>query len=213
MGTAEKMRQRLLYLEEHNIFNFSILAGDIWYSSIVRTDMSNPNYGKIESYSYGIGKGQMNRSTRPICHTFSYKHVNTISLPKRDPKGNELFDDSLSSNISAVSVPVVQNVGLTLRSILQGIEALPENLRNDFNVIVGANAYEAPFKYATDDPDMFKCVIAWYDIARGGQSMNRLDIAYAAIEAVSVYSSIYHDLSKGEDCTPDKHKIILPWEV
>jgi hypothetical protein len=175
--------------------------------------MSNPNYGKIESYSYGIGKGQLNRSAKPVCHVFSYKHVNAISIPKTDSKGNVLFDDTLSTNVSATAVPVVQDVDVTLRTIFQNIQALPEAVRNDFNVIIGANAYEAPMKYATDDPDVFKCVIAWYDIAIGGQSMHRLDIAYAAIESVTLYDTIYHALSSGADCTPNKHKIILPWEV
>lgn len=212
MGTAEKMRQRLLYLEEKNIFNYSILVGDTWFSSIVRTDMSKPNYGKIESYSYGMNRGQSNRSTKPICHVFSYKQVNGIALSKFDSKGNEQFDDTLSTNISTVVVPTVQLNELTVRETLQNIQSLPANLQKDFNLIIGANAYEALMKYATDDPDMFKCVIGWYDLGKGGQSMTRLDISYEAIETISLHHTIYGALSDGPNCTPDKHKLILPWE-
>lgn len=212
MASSQMIRRRLMYLGDQNIFQFSILVGNNWIDAISRFDVSNPDYAKFESYFCQMKYGARERSIDAMCHICPYDRISAIVLQKINAAGQTQYGDDLTIDVSATSVPVPKAVGLTFRSILQGMSTLPNDQKNGFIISIGTNVFEEVPKYSVADADVLTAVIGWYNIDRGRMSMSKLTLAYDGIDMISVRPEVYRTLSAGSDCTPDKHKLILPWE-
>ena len=201
-----------MYLGEQKIFQFSVLVGNTWIDSISRFDVSNPDYAKIESYFCQMKYGARERVNDAMCHICPYDRIDAIVLPKVNAAGQTQYGDDLTPDVSTTTVAVPKAVGITTRAVLQGMSTLPANQKNGFIISIGANVFEEVPKYSVADADVLTAVIGWYNIDRGRMTMSKLTVSYDGIDMISVRPEIYRTLSAGSDCTPDKHKLILPWE-